>query len=151
MTLPLSSEPMVPFFGGVAISMLLSPSGSGVGGSLPKPESGSVQERAIETNPLTPTLAFFVAQVGEKLVAQSALPSKCPSTLYWLRASMPDPLGARVYSSPASKAPRVYRISFPSGDQTQFNSPMAASSANLAGPPLPSMGIVKRSEALLCG
>src|SRR6187551_3983644 len=150
MTLPFSSEPIVPCLGGDAISMPLSSTASGVGGSLPNPESGSVQESAIETKPLTPTLAFLVAQVGEKFVAQSVLPSKCPSTLYWLRASGPDPLGARVYSSPASKAPRVYRISLPSGDQTQFSSPVAPSSANLAGPPLPSTGIVKRSDKLFC-
>src|SRR4051794_16619490 len=76
MTLPLSSEPIVPCLGGDAISMPLSSIFSGVGGSLPNPESGSVQESAIETKPLTPTLAARSSHFGEKFVAQSVLPSK---------------------------------------------------------------------------
>src|SRR6478752_2199628 len=107
MTLPLSSEPMVPFFGGVAISMLLSPSGSGVGGSFPKPESGSVQESGIDTKPLTPTLTDLLSHFGEKLVAQSALPSKCEAKLIDVTAPRGDLSTSRRYISPFSKIPRV--------------------------------------------
>src|SRR6185503_16022365 len=108
MTLPFSSEPRVPFFGGVAISMLLSPSGSGVGGSFPKPESGSVQDRAIETKPLTPTLAFFVTQVGEKFVAQSVLPSKWEATPQLDGTGEVTPVDESFSArSPAPKVPSV--------------------------------------------
>ena len=87
---------MFPWAGGATISIASVSSGCGVGASAPNPKSGSVHDSVIVANALRFTLAFFASQVGEKFVAQSALPSKWPSTSSAISFWGSLPSGARV-------------------------------------------------------
>src|SRR4051795_8177920 len=117
--------------------------GVGVGGPLPKPKSGSIQRIVIVTNWLTPVVTLLLSHVGEKLVAQSALPSKCEATFVLVRSWMSSPFLSLLCRSPSPKAPNVYRTLLPSGAQTQFSSPSELVAKGVA--PVPSTLTVQRS------
>src|SRR4051794_28526912 len=116
------SFPMLPLTG-LPTSMNTESIVVGVGGAAPMLKSGSVHVGWIVRNLLTPVPTVWLAQLGGKLVAQSALPSKCWATLTPLKVSRVLPLMSFVMSSPALNAPSVNRIVVPSGDHTQLRSP----------------------------
>ncbi len=118
---------MSPCAGGEAMLSASPSSGVGVGGAAPRPASGSVQLSAILVNPFTATCGVvLLSHLGEKLVAQSALPSKCAATFRLVSRSGLFPFLSLVSRSPAPKAPRVKSTLEPFGDQTQLRSPTFA-------------------------